>query len=386
MKNKNRKQPNVLHLARWYPNRYDPMFGLFVRRHIEAVSQFTDVSVVYVHPVEKGLLKTKYEVTLSVNPFPEIIVYYASNQNTSSPVKMFRFLKAVWLGIKKAKETGGRFQRVHVHILTRLGVVALLLKYMWGTPYVITEHWSRYQPVTGNYKGFLRKLTTKTVVKKAAIITTPTQNLAQAMQKQGLRNRYEILPNVINPVFFEEYPVLKNDKYRFVHVSCFEDRSKNVSGIIRVVKKLSKKRHDFVMTLIGEGMDLERMKDLAKSLEIPRETLVFTGLLEGESLASEMAKGDALIVFSNYENMPVVINESFALGIPVVATSVGGIPEVLDREKGILIPPGDENALLHIMEELIEGKHSFDREKLKTYAYEHFSYDAVGRQIAALYS
>ncbi len=385
MKNKNRKQPNVLHLARWYPNRYDPMFGLFVRRHIEAVSQFTDVSVVYVHPVEKGLLKTKYEVTLSVNPFPEVIVYYVSDKNTPVPLKLFRFLKAVWLGIKKAKETGGRFQRVHVHILTRLGVVALLLKYMWGTPYVITEHWSRYQPVTGNYKGFLRKLTTKTVAKKAAIITTPTQNLAQAMQKQGLRNRYEILPNVINPVFFEEYPVLKNDKYRFVHVSCFEDRSKNVSGIIRVVKELSKKRHDFVMTLIGEGMDLERMKYLAKSLEIPRETLVFTGLLEGESLASEMAKGDALIVFSNYENMPVVINESFALGIPVVATSVGGIPEVLDREKGILIPPGDENALLHIMEELIEGKHSFDREKLKTYAYKHFSYDAVGRQIAALY-
>ncbi len=386
MKNRATKKPNVLHLARWYPNRYDPMFGLFVRRHLEAASKYTGVTLVYVHPVEKPDTKYKYELTLNTKPFPQIIVYYASEPQTLSFVKLIRFLKAIRLGIGEAKRLSGPFDKTHVHILTRLGAVALLLKYLWRTPYVITEHWSRYQPVTGNYNGFLRKLITKAVVRGAEGITTPSEQLAKSMKQHGLQNKYSILPNVVSPVFFKQYPAKKDKKFRFIHVSCFEDRSKNVSGIIKAVKELSRKRNDFIMTMTGEGMDLERMKRLAAKLNIPGEMLVFTGLLEGERLAAQMARNDALVLFSNYENMPVVINEAFALGIPVIATAVGGIPEVVDGQKGILIPPGDQKALTEAMLQLMDGKYRFDGEQLKAYAREHFSYDAVGKQIAALYN
>ena len=40
----------VVFLARWYPHKYDPMFGLFVQRHAEAATLYNDVSVIYVHP------------------------------------------------------------------------------------------------------------------------------------------------------------------------------------------------------------------------------------------------------------------------------------------------------------------------------------------------
>ena len=56
----------------------------------------------------------------------------------------------------------------------------------------------------------------------------------------------------------------------------------------------------------------------------------FTGLLEGQKLADELASGDFLVMSSNYENMPVVILEALASGLPVVSTNVGGIKEMID--------------------------------------------------------
>ncbi len=380
------KKIKVLHLARWYPHRYDPMFGLFVKRHVEAVSNFVSATVVYAQKTE-GKTDKKFHLDVKrTGKLIEIKVYYRVNDNSLSVVKFYRYLKAVKKGIDVAKDINGKFDMVHVHILTRLGVVALLLKYLWRTPYVITEHWSRYQPVTGHYRGIIRKLLTKIVVKKASAVTTVTRNLAAAMKERGLNNEnYSVLPNVIAPLFFEKYNKPEKKFTNFIHVSCFEDRSKNISGILRVAKKLSESRKDFKFTMIGEGADFEKMKNYAGKLNIPAVNIEFTGLLEGEALARKMAQGDLLVVFSNYENMPVVINESFALGIPVVATRVGGIAEIVDDEKGILIDSKNEKQLLNVLNDFIDKKYSFNQELLKEFAKNNFSYKAIGKQISKLY-
>ena len=46
-----RKKLKVLHLARWYPNKFDPMPGLFIQRHIEAANIYCECGVVYTHLV-----------------------------------------------------------------------------------------------------------------------------------------------------------------------------------------------------------------------------------------------------------------------------------------------------------------------------------------------
>jgi hypothetical protein len=77
---------------------------------------------------------------------------------------------------------------IHVHVLTRLGLLALLLKRSSGIPFLITEHWSRYLSYVGTYKGIFRKYLTRKVVKNASAVTTPTVNLQNAMQAHGLKN------------------------------------------------------------------------------------------------------------------------------------------------------------------------------------------------------
>jgi len=383
-----KKNIKVLYLTRWYPHRYDPMFGLFVQRHAEAANRFCSVGVVYTHIVEDEKIKgfeTEFSVT---NGVPVARVYYNNPEKSFVLFRFIKYFRANAAGIRKIKKELNGFDVIHVHILTRPGVIALWYKWFHGKPYLISEHWSRYLPLTGQYQGAFRKWITSLVVKNASAVTTVTQNLARAMQKHGLKNRdYRVLANMVTNDF-SDFPLEKKPqkkKATFLHVSCFDDKPKNISGLLRVIRSLSDKRNDFMFKMIGAGMDLENLKQYAADLGLDEKTVLFTGLLEGKKLVREMASGDMLVVFSNYENFPVVINECFVLGIPVIATRVGGIPEFVNDSNGRLVDAGDEKALEKYLNDFLDGKYSFDKQKIRENYRHAFSSEIIGKQLCEIY-
>ena len=386
------RKPKILYLARWYPNRYDPMPGLFIQRHAEAAARLCEIGVVYTHVVDEEKIDG-FNVDLTmINGVPTAKVYY-SNLGFSLPVissfiKAYRFFKANRLGIRKIKDELEGIDLIHVHVLTRLGLIALWYKWKNGIPYAISEHWSRYLPATGDFRGIFRKWITRLVVKNASLVTTVTQNLANAMKSHGLNNdHYRVLANVV-PEPFYNFSIRKKHtpgQKGLIHVSCFEDKSKNISGLLRVIKSLSLERSDFKFVLVGDGMDFDAMKSYAGQLKIPQKTIRFTGLLEGNALVKEMAAADMLVIFSNYENFPVVINESLVLGVPVAATRVGGIPEYVNDHNGLLVDPGDEKAMVSVLNGILEGKTTFNNKKIRKYNRSKFSYETIGEELRSLY-
>ncbi len=383
---------NILYLSRWYPNRYDPMPGLFIQRHAEAANMYNNIAVVYVHAVDDNPDK-KFEITKEIiNDVLTVKVYYKSVK-TQIPLlkqicKIIRFYRANFIGIKSLKPEFEKFDLVHIHILTRLGVIALFYKWFKNTNYIISEHWSRYLAATENFNGILRKMLSRIVIKNASAVTTVTKNLAKAMKNHNLdNNNYIVLANVLSPDFlnYQEISSDKKQKRNILHVSCFEDKSKNVSGILRVIKRITGERNDVHFTLVGDGMDFLQMKEYAGNLEINPNNITFTGLLEGKELVKEMGNSSALLIFSNYENFPVVINESMSLGIPVISTNVGGISEYLNTSNGILINAGDEDELKKELNLFLDGKYVFDSEKIKQKAIHDFSMKNVGSQLNKIY-
>ena len=91
------------------------------------------------------------------------------------------------------------------------------------------------------------------------------------------------------------------------------------------------------------------------------------------------------MLFSNFENLPCVIVEAFASGVPVLSTSVGGIAEILSPERGILIPQGDEEALLRSMNQMLDHCQEYDRKAIREYAISTFSNEIIGNQIFEVY-
>ena len=365
----------VVFLARWYPHKYDPMFGLFVQRHAEAAALHHDISVVYVHPDENA--KNRYDIEREQeNGVDTIRIYYRKQGPLSSA---WRYFQACRKGLKLARKA----DLFHVHVLTRMGFIAHWQKNLNGTPYIITEHWSRYLP--GNeYNGWLRKCFTKKIVRRASMVTTASQVLAEAMQSHGLTNRrYELLPNVVDTTLFKPIPH-HNEVPKIVHVSCFEDKSKNIRGLLEALKLMKDREVAYQAVLIGEGMDLETMKQQAVHLGLT-DHVRFTGLLQGQDLVNELATGDCFVLPSHYETGGIVLLEAMACGLPVVATKVGALPEIVNEQNGLLVPAGDTKALAEAMEQSCHTYNNYDTETLRGQVVKRYSKEKVGKLLDEWY-
>lgn len=381
---------NILFLTPWYPHRYDPMFGLFVERHAEAASMYHNIYVIYCHADDK-LNHKKYElVPDKKDGYTALRIYFKPG---NSPIGFLRKLQNVirfyfsWKrGIDYLKKERIEIHLSHVHILTRMGILARLLKRNRRIPYLITEHWSRYQPGNLGYSGWLRKYLTRKVVKDADIVTTVTNHLSKAMKGHKLINKdYRIIYNVVDTDVFKPVIKEKNQIKKIIHISCFEEKSKNLTGIIRTFHQLSLIRKDFQLEMVGEGHDREMAIEYAKKLGVYQKFIFFPGLIEGKDLANKLAHSDFLIQFSHYENLPVVINEAMSCGLPIISSDVGGIREVLTSEKGILVEKGNEDEFKNALSFMIDNYQSYDSEKIRKFAELNFSRKEVGNYLSSLY-
>jgi glycosyltransferase involved in cell wall biosynthesis len=316
----------------------------------------------------------------------EYRIYFGKHK--SEFLNAIEYLRHYLRGISMAEKSGGTIDISHVHVLTRAAVPAFWLKITRGIPYLITEHWSRYLPENvrqGAYRGCLRKWVTRVVVAHASRVTTVTKNLADSMQKLGLRNEYVITPNVADTNVFRPGELHATGRKKLIHVSCFDEPAKNIKGIINVVAALSKERSDFTLDIVGDGRDFREVKIHADQTGLVDKVIFFRGLLTGEPLYKSMREADALIMFSNYENLPCTIVESMCCGVPVVSTRVGGIAEYLGPGAGILVQPGNEPELTGAVENILNGKTPFDRESMRQYAMQHFSLEASGNLFNQIY-
>ncbi|MBR5167396.1 MAG: glycosyltransferase [Salinivirgaceae bacterium] len=375
----------VLYLSAWYPHRYDAMSGLFVRKHAEAASRFCDVCVLYLMADEHV---SRYDIVeQTTNGVREIYVYYtfAKMPVLRQLTKAVGYVKAFWRGFAVVRRIFGLPDVVQANVLTRSGVLARKLKQKFGIPYIVVEHWSRYLPQNFNYKGFARKLMTRKCVADAGYVLAVSSKLREAMQGFGLVNRnFQLIDNVVDDFFFAAQK--NNDskhKFRFLHVSCFDEKPKNVKGILRAVKNLSQQRSDFELILVGIGQDWQSAVDYAKELELG-DFVHFTGELTPVDVCRYFTESDVFVMFSNYENAPVVISESLATGTPVISTNVGGIPDMVSEQCGILINPGDEAALCEKMSWMIDNKDVYNAVEIRKSA-QRYTYDAVGKRLYDIY-
>jgi glycosyltransferase involved in cell wall biosynthesis len=377
----------VLFISAWYPHKYDPMAGLFVRKHAAAVSLYCDVRVLYVH-ADESIDFFKIEENTNSNP-KEIIVYYPFKKSgiISKIPKTINYFRAYRKGFRYITKTGFVPEIIHVNILTRTGFIAWLIKKRKKIPYVISEHWSRYLPIRNSYKGLIRKLITRLVVKNSEAVLTVSESLKNAMLSHKLYNQnYTVVNNVVDDFFFEDIEPEPRSKKRMIHVSCFDENAKNVCGILRATMELSKIRQDFELIIIGTGIDFKKVFAYFESLHFPKETVRFLGEKTPHEVAYWMKQSDFFVLFSNYETAGVVVAESLVCGKPVLSTKVGIAPDYIDNANGKLISAGSEKELLESMQFLLENLHRFNNTEIKVNAQKIFNYPAVGLKIFTIYS
>ncbi len=371
----------VLFLSAWYPHRYDAMWGLFVRKHAEAVSRFADVCVLYLFADEN--VKQFDIVEQTTNSVREVYVYYPfTNKTVLRPLtKAVGYVRAFWRGFAVVQKNFGLPDVVQANVLTRSGVLAYWLKRRFNIPYIIVEHWTRYLPQNFNYKGIARKIMTCICVKNASCVLAVSNMLRTAMQNCGLNNgNFQIADNVVDDFFYEAQKSNTEHRFRFLHISCFEEPHKNVKGILNATKQLLQQRADFELVLIGTGQDWQNVVQYAKELELPDNVVRFVGEQTPAEVCRYFTESDALVMFSRYETAGITFCESWATGTPVISTSVGIIPDCMADNNGILVAMEDENDLCAKMSWMIDNHAQFDAVKIRQTA-QRYTYDSVGKRL-----
>lgn len=184
------------------------------------------------------------------------------------------------------------------------------------------------------------------------LILSPSQFLAEFYNKRGLfkKSRVEILPNPLPRTEDPGRGKRVSKKTQFLFVGQLEEHK----GIRALFTALDQLGEDVQLHIAGEGSLSEYVSERART----DKRIHFHGFVSLEHLLKIIHTQDAVLVPSTcYENSPTVIYESYLAGVPVIASNIGGIPELIeDGKTGILIPPADAGALMSAMQEVHQNR------------------------------
>ena len=189
-------------------------------------------------------------------------------------------------------------------------------------------------------------------------MTIVSEAAAAAFVSSGTipRDLLRVIPNGVDTDRFRDVPPDSRESLRqalnlrnafvWIAVGRFE-APKDYPTMLRAFAAVRQQHPDSVLLLVGEGPLRSNSEALVHELGL-NGSVHFLGVRS--DVPELMGAADAYVMSSAWEGMPVVLLEAGAAGLPIVATSVGGNPEVVcDRESGFLVPPGDPEQLAEAM-------------------------------------
>jgi teichuronic acid biosynthesis glycosyltransferase TuaC len=339
-------QSRVVAPVPWFPSRH-PRFGEYAA-HAAAPRQECRHGIQILHP--------RYPV------LPKIGM-------TVAPILLALSLKTVFERVLEQYP----FDLIDAHYFYPDGVAAILLGRRFGKPVVITARGTDVNLIP-QYR--LPRAMIRRAAGQAAAIIAVADALKRDLVQIGVPGeRIEVLRNGVDLKLFrpiEREPVRRKLGMRRM-------------TLLSVGHLIPRKGHDLViqalqrlaetdLIVIGDGPEREALEALAMELGV-RDRVRFVGALVQEELRNYYGAADALVLASSREGWANVLLESMACGTPVVASNIGGTPEVVSApEGGMLMTERTANGIVQAVQRLF-ACHP-DRSATRRYA-ERFSWEAT---------
>ncbi|MEI8314494.1 MAG: glycosyltransferase [Verrucomicrobiota bacterium] len=135
------------------------------------------------------------------------------------------------------------------------------------------------------------------------------------------------------------------------------------------------------LIIVGDGPERRQLTQLAIELGLTGSRLAWAGWKKPEEISQYFNAADVLCLPSQNEGVANVVLEAFACGLPVVATAVGGIPEVMTEETGILAAPAVPESLAHGLHQALQRV--WDADRIRQHAM-RFNWQANAEQMEAI--
>jgi N-acetyl-alpha-D-glucosaminyl L-malate synthase BshA len=227
---------------------------------------------------------------------------------------------------------------LHVHYAIPHSTAALLAREATGVPYIVTLHGSDVT-ILGSDPAY-HSINTLSVEKADAVTAVSSFMAREAYERLGLNSDIQVIPNFVDTNVFSPAPCddLETNFGEFIvtHVSNFRP-VKRIQDLIYAMKIISKEAPDVRLVLVGDGPERHNVERLISQLDL-KEKVILTGFRS--DVPNLLRCSDAVVICSETESAPLTLLEGLSCGLPVVATNVGGIPEILkDGVNGFLVEP-----------------------------------------------
>lgn len=250
---------------------------------------------------------------------------------------------------------------IHAHYVMPPGLIAVICSMFSGAKTAITIHGSDIFVLAR--KPILKSII-KFILKRSDYVFVVSDSLKENVLKLGI----EVLENKLSVT----YNAVDVERFRPDQTSTFKEEihigpqksvvlfvgnlvwQKGVEYLIRAKEFLNV---DAEIVIVGDGPLLEELKGIVEFEKM--EGITFTGARN--DVENIMPAADVVVVPSVSESFGIVVLEAMASGKPVVATKVGGIPEVVNEKTGILVNPEDPVGLAEAVDKILQDKELKDK-------------------------
>jgi len=220
-------------------------------------------------------------------------------------------------------------------------------------------------------------------IEMADMIVTVSKDLYRYYLKKGVeKSKLELLYNGVD---VKKYvPRKKPSGIRLLFVGNFIPR-KGIIYLIRAFREIKKQVPEAELHIVGRRNEKSEYVQEARKESI--EGISFVDVVNERDLIRHFQESTMLVHPAVYEAFGMTLVESMACGTPVIASEVGGIPEVIG-DSGILIKPKSPEAITKAVLDLLDNRKKYEslRKKGRARVEKHFSWEAVSSRLSSLYS
>jgi glycosyltransferase involved in cell wall biosynthesis len=292
------------------------------------------------------------------------------------------FFSCLWFLIRKRRS----YDIIQCYILNPFHCLpGILMKYLFGKKVIIrisatgplSDFLTLQRGLLGNF--FLE------VTRKADILIVLCRQSQHEAQDAGFGPQQIILiPNAVDTSLFAPSDRLPSSFRNILFVGRL-DEMKGVDILLNAIAELKKRGIESSCTIVGDGPIKQDLQSLSGKLHIENQ-VSFAGTCS--DIVRHLHNAAIFVLPSRSEGMPNVILEAMACGIPVIATSVGGIPDIIQNGRnGLLVAPDDIQALSSAIATLFSDPDLADRigNRARMDAESLFSLDRITGAYLALY-